>query len=455
VEEAVMRGLRSFVVLLVVAVGLGAYIYFVDAKRTPGAASDREKVFEIESGEVTEMTIRTETGEVTSLRRADDGWRIVEPEELTADRTEASGLATSLSTLEVQRVVDEAPPSLAEYGLETPRVEVTFRTGETAEPRRLIIGDKTATGGDLYARTDASQRVFLIPAYLESTFNRSLFELRDKSVLKFDRDRADAIALVTGDRTVELRKADGQWRLTSPLQARGDYSTVEGLVGRLSTGQMKSIVDADDATLRTYGFDRPFVTARIGSGSAQATLQVGAETADGGRYARDTSRPLVFTVDSYLVDELTRDASEYRPKDVFEFRPFNATRLEVERNGATVVFEKQEGEPDDFRDRWAQTSPARETIDTAKLDDLLSALSNLRADSYVDGRGAGIDSPVATVRVRYQDDQKTEQVTLGRSADRALARRTDEPGAAVIDASSLDRIVELLDELEGPAAETE
>jgi hypothetical protein len=452
VAEAVMRGLRSFVVLLVIALALGAYIYFVDAERTPGA-NDREMVFEIDSDAITEMTIRSETGEVTSLRRTDEGWQIVEPEALAADRTEASSVATSLSTLEVQRVVDEAPPDLAEYGLETPRMEVAFRTGDTAEPQRLMIGDKTATGGDLYARTGETQRVFLIPAYLEGTFNRGLFDLRDKAVLRFDRDAAETVALVGRDRTVELRKADGEWRLTRPMEARADYGTVEGLVGQLSTAQMKSIVGADEGAARTYGLDRPFVTARIGTGSAQAALEIGGETADGGRYARDVSRPLIFTVDSYLVEELAREAAEYRRKDVFEFRPFNATRLEIDRNGATVMFEKQKPDEGDAGDRWAQTSPPTEAIDRATLDELLSALSNLRVESYVDGRAAAVDTPVATVRVRYQDGQRQEEVILGRSADRGLARRADEPGAAVVDTSSLDRIGELLDGLGRPPAD--
>ena len=37
-----MRGLRSFHVLLVVAAGLGAYLYFVESKREPGDAKKNE-----------------------------------------------------------------------------------------------------------------------------------------------------------------------------------------------------------------------------------------------------------------------------------------------------------------------------------------------------------------------------------------------------------------------------
>ena len=40
-----MRGLRSFLLLLVVALALGAYVYFVESKRDPSSGDDKEKVF--------------------------------------------------------------------------------------------------------------------------------------------------------------------------------------------------------------------------------------------------------------------------------------------------------------------------------------------------------------------------------------------------------------------------
>ena len=42
-----MRGGRSLLVLLVVALGLGAYIYFVESKRDPAGADAKEKAFSV------------------------------------------------------------------------------------------------------------------------------------------------------------------------------------------------------------------------------------------------------------------------------------------------------------------------------------------------------------------------------------------------------------------------
>lgn len=114
---------------------------------------------------------------------------------------------------------------------------------------------------------------------------------------------------------------------------------MDGLVSRVSSVQMKSIVP-DAIDMKTYGLDKPAATVRLGSGSAQATLIIGGPAETGSLYAKDLSRPAVFTIESGLVDDLKKDASEYRQKDLFDARSFNTTRLEIVRNGQTTVFEK-------------------------------------------------------------------------------------------------------------------
>ena len=62
-----MRGVKSFIALLVIALGLGAYLYFVESKRTPGDdAPEKEKVFTVEADKIDEVTIKAESGDRTT-----------------------------------------------------------------------------------------------------------------------------------------------------------------------------------------------------------------------------------------------------------------------------------------------------------------------------------------------------------------------------------------------------
>jgi hypothetical protein len=449
-----MGRVRSFIALLVIALGLGGYIYFVESERAPSSdPKPKAKVFEgVQADKIEEITIAMKDGDRTTLTKSGSDWQIVAPLKTAADQTEASGLTTNLTTLEVQHVVDEAPEDLKQFGLAEPRSEVAFRLAGEKEPKRLLVGNKTATGGDVYAKVGADKRVILIPGYLESTFVRSTFDMRDKSALKFEREKVDGLTVVSGGSTVRIKKDANDWMLAEPVAARADFGTVEGVVGRLSGAQMKAIVSAEpsDADMKKYGLTSPAVTVRLNAGSAQAALALGGDAGEGNVYARDLSRPMVFTLESAIADELKKGAADFRKKDLFEFRPFNAKRVEITQGGQAILFERVENKDPKApsTDKWVQSAPAKKDADMAKMDSLLSSLSNLRATSFVEtASGTGLDAPVLSVAVRYDDGKKEERVTFGVRGDNYHAARSGEPGAMKIEKGDYESALKALNEV--------
>jgi hypothetical protein len=446
-----MRGLRSFLALFVILIGLGAYLYFVESKRTPGSDSDddREKVFAVEADKIDEVTIKSASGDRTTLKKTGEDWQIVSPINAIPDSAEMSGITSNLSTLEIQRVVDENASELKEFGLAEPRIEVTFSAGGT--PQTLQIGDKTPVGSDLYAKLRDQKKVFLIASYLESSFNKGTFDLRDKAALKLDRDKVDSIEIVTADRQLRFQKADGEWRMTQPAAGRTDYTAVESLVGRLGTAQMKSIAAAEGADLKQYGLEQPQATVRIGTGSSQAVLLVGGKAGEEGNvYAKDQSRPAVFTLESSLLDELKKDASEFRQKDLFDARSFNTTRVEIARGGQTTAFEKSKVKNKEGveEEKWRQVAPETKDVDSARVDSLLTSITGARADSFqADTAKTGLDKPELTATLTFDEGKKKETVAFARSGSDGYASRAGEPGAAKIPASTVESIVKALEEI--------
>ena len=447
-----MHGLRSTVALAVIFVALFAYVYFVESRRpAEGLEPAKAKVFAIEADNVQALRVITDDREQTALEKRDGAWHIVEPIEAQADEAGASGIATSLETLEVQRVVEDVPSDFARYGLAEPRIELGFKIEGETDFRRLLIGDKTATGGDLYAKRSDEERVFLIAGHLESTFNHSTFDLRDKSILRFDRATVDRVEIKTGAQVVALARLTGtDWSMTVPWPVRADYGSVESLIGRLSTSRMQEIVaqEADDSA--AYGLDQPLATVIVGTGSSRATLLIGRSSDDTSIYARDLSRPTVFTVESSILDEIQKPAVDFRSKDLFGFRLFNAARFEITRDGETLAFEKTTENAQNTEETWRQVAPSDAEVNRSKVDDMLSKFSGLRTDSFAPTRtDTGLDAPFATVVVRYGENQKEEHVAFGRSGDRVYGLSGDEPGAAVLDAAAVDEALKAVDAI-GP-----
>jgi hypothetical protein len=443
-----MRGLRTFGGLVVILVALGGYLYFVESKRTPGdSGPKKEKVFNVESDKIDEISIKAEAGDQTTLRKSGSSWQIVAPVNAKPDDAEVSGLTSNLSSVEMQSVVDENAADLKEFGLAEPRVRVTFKAG--GQSQTLEIGNKTPPGSDLYAKRASDKKVFLIASYLDSTFNRKTFDLRDKAAIRVDRDKLDALEVITPDRTLRFAKANNEWQMTAPSAGRADFSAVEALTGRIAGLQMKSIAEAEASDLKKYGLDKPTATVKIGSGSSQATLLIGSKTADG-VYARDASRPAVFTIDATLLDDLKKDPFEYRQKDLFDARSFNSTRLEIVRGGQSHTFEKTKSKSKDGKEeeKWRQVAPQARDVDQAKVESLLSAITGAQATGAAPASAkAALDKPELTTTIKYDDGKKEDRVTFGRSGTNAYAVRASDNTPVTVSATTIDAIVKALEDI--------
>jgi hypothetical protein len=260
----------------------------------------------------------------------------------------------------------------------------------------------------------------------------------------------DGLDVDAGGKQLVIAKDGGDWKITKPVQTRADFGSVEGLVGRLQSVQMKSIAsdNATPADLKKYGLDKPALTVNLNAGSAKATLLIGGKAADNTVYARDASKAAVVTLESALVDELKKSADDYRRKDIFEFRPFNANRVELTRNGQTAVFEKVKGQGDNAQDKWRRVSPTAGDVDKDKVDSLLGKLSNMRATSFAESTAkTGLDKPALTVSVKFDEGKKEEKAAFGQTGSDVYVSRPTEAGAAKVDAADFNEAIKSLDEL--------
>jgi hypothetical protein len=483
VEATLMHRGRNTLFLLVIGLALGAYVYFVEMKREPkpeAAEAARTKVFkDLDAAKIESVTVKASAGDSTTLKKTNDAWQIVAPAESAVDVSEVSSVTTNLASLESTRVVDEQPKDLAKFGLAEPRVDITFRAAGDKADRRLQLGSKTPTGGDLYAKLANEPKVFLVPSYLESSLDRTTFQLRDKTTLKFDRDKTDSLEVAAaGAPAMKFVKHGEAWTMTQPVAARTESSAVEGLVGRIASAQMKSLAaQAPDAgELGTYGLAKPAVQVTVGAGSATAGLLVGNESQDSGAYAKDASRPMVFTIEKALADDLKKGPADYRLKDLLEFRAFTGKKIEIARGGVTHAFEKKKVAPEkgpekgtekgadkdagkdgkaapavtavtDAVETWTQTQPAPAAgakVDATKIDDLATKLADLRADSFVDKLPAGATT-FATVSTQFDEDGKSEQVTIYQSGADYFATRANDTGALKLKAADVEAVTKALD----------
>lgn len=197
-------------------------------------------------------------------------WWLVEPEHAPADSGVVTSLLFTLSEPRPQGEVSGSPSraELAAYGLEPARATVRLhleRDGESVV-RELEVGDatplRTSTGGvrSYYVAVPGRDGIYTLSSYpIENIFN-GMQAFRLMQFARFGPDNAKALRLLwEGKAPVELALEGEAWRLTGPVKAPADRSSVRDLLYDLELIRAEEIVSqqATDEELAQYGLDNP------------------------------------------------------------------------------------------------------------------------------------------------------------------------------------------------------
>ena len=170
-----MRGFRSTLILLAVLLGLLGYIYFYEMKRPrPNQEPPKQKVFSRRGRQD-----RGTRGEGVRRRphgAAEVGHDVVHRGAAADEGRRDRGHRASPRTSRRWRSSGSwtrRRPTWRSSAWRRRRPRWRSEVAGEKDQQRLLLGDKTATGGELYAKLPSEKRVFLVSAFLETTFNRA------------------------------------------------------------------------------------------------------------------------------------------------------------------------------------------------------------------------------------------------------------------------------------------
>ena len=156
------------------------------------------------------------------LEKDGDQWRVAAPAELperfVLDQTQVESLVGAFSNLRAAEFADNTTPE--EVGLATPPLVITATT--VSGPARLEMGD-TADKQTFVKRGDGTQ-IYKIASYAHDRLDKSLDDLRDMRLMRYDVADATRLSITEGDRRLVFEK-DGDWKMT---ESNGE--SVDGFV---------------------------------------------------------------------------------------------------------------------------------------------------------------------------------------------------------------------------------
>lgn len=296
---------RTTLILLALLAGLGGFYYFSErrGKKEPEA----NRIYSFQEEDVTLVTLR-KGSEVIQLRREGEEWSITIPIQAKGDREVIQSLLFRLAQAQIDRVLEEHPKDLGEFGLQNPslQVEITLKDGQVLPP--LLLGDRTPLGESIYAKLSNAERVFLVGSFVKSNLERPLQELQDRRLLVFETRDIKGIRLVYGKKVIRLAKEGETWKLEAPAVAEAHPGKVFSLLLTLKELKFKETLRKRDGKLDQYGLVPPLaeVTLVKADGTELPPLLIGKREQDH-RYVKLKTAPTVYTIDPQLWDDLPKD----------------------------------------------------------------------------------------------------------------------------------------------------
>ena len=164
---------------------------------------------------------------------------------------------------------------------------------------------------------------------------------------------------------------------------------------------------------------------------------------------------MVFTLETSVLTDIKKKPEDVRLKDLFEFRTFTATGLDIS-HGATALTIAKEKPAAPAKDKpaeaspvpapapaevWKQKKPTAKDLNQSAVLDLLNGVSTLRAESFADKALASGEDIVIVARFGDASAPKEERVTIRKSGGVVQVIRPGDPGAAVIAPAEFDKIL--------------
>ncbi len=464
-------------VLVLVLAGLGSWIWFVERKQEPKPEGERAKVtvLAVDKAKAKEISLAAAGAETIRLVKEGSGWKVAAPFSAPADASAVESMLTSLEKLEADEVVVEQAANPAEYGLDKASRTVTAVVEGAPAPLAVEFGAKSPDGSSVYARTAGSAKVYLVPQWVEGTFDKKPFDLRDRDLLHVKRDDVRSLEVSGPEGSYTLARTDaGEWAFTKPVPTRAGRWSVDGLLGTVENLRMDSVAAEAATDLEPFGLDAPArsVSLVLKDGSTRA-LEIGAPAPDptatpapspspaktGERpeppkptkyYARQAGTGLVAVVPASLADDLAKGMGELRAKRLLEVATYETEGFEVVAGGAKKTYAKSTTRDKDGLDKtqWKRTAPDAKELETTKVEDALFKMGGVEASEFVDQPAAlaayGLDAPVLKVTVKAKGESWIE---VGKKDAACYARRSGDAAVLKLDPAKAEELIKAFSEL--------
>ncbi len=403
---------RTTLLLLLVVLGLGAYLYYVEMPSAEQEAKAK-RLYDVKADDISELTLTYQDHEIALMKTGEE-WHMSKPLDVLADATAVKNIAATLADAESKKELTESSGDLSVYGLDKPFVVVHAKAKDKDLPV-FSVGKTTPIGSNAYVQRADDKKIFLTNSAFRTGLDKQPKDLRDKTILNFADGDVQRIELHAADKDIRLGLKNGAWVIEQPGSFIADATIVRTLLSSLRSLRANDFPDAAPEQLAAYGLTNPRlkVSLFLGKDNARKDILLGGDNGDKKEvYLQTSGNPTVYTVSDWVMRDLNKDAGELRDKTVLAFDRAALTAIEVRR-----------ADGDQFKligsdkDGWkVDGNPGN--VATSAMSQWLGDLHDLKgfeiaADNPTNLASFGLDAPLMTITFKGAQDVALGSILIG------------------------------------------
>jgi len=419
--------LRGLIFAVAVLVGLVGTLYWSNHRKASepvqAAATDTPpKILALNESEISRVDLKKKTGPELVLDKGNGNWQISSPDKLAADQSAVNGVVSTLSSLSSERVVEDKPDDLSQFGLTNPALEVDV-TSKSNSTHKLLIGDDTPTSNGAYAKLDGDPRVFTIASYTKTSIDKSVNDLRDRRLLTIEPDKVSRVDLTANQQDIEFGRNKDQWQILKPKPLRADSYQVDDLVRKLIDAKMDLSSEDQKKAASAFASGKPVATAKLTTDTGTQELQVRKNKDD--YYAKSSLVRGVYKVGNEVGTGLDKKLDDFRNKKVFDFGYSDPDKVEIHDGSNSYSLTKGGND-------WFGADGKK--LDLTSAESVIDKIRDCEAAKFAD---SGFGTSTLDIRVTSNRGKRVEKVSIAKQGSDYLAKRENEPALYVLDASKV------------------
>ena len=435
---------KTTLILAIVFAVLLTVVLFMNKEQTKKEKIEEKakKLANIEKDNVSELILSFNN---IQAKKEDDDWKIISPVETEGDKNAIEGVLGMFSWANIERTISEDTSNLAPFGLDPAKAEMIII--HSAGSDTFYVGDKNATGSFVFARKGHEPRVFLTTTSLKTNAEKTLFDLRNKKVLGFEKNDVRSFLLKNKDGQFTLSKSGSDWKLDEPVNDMADKSKVDNILNGVNNEQAKEFVDENPTNLQKYGLSNPniIVNMYLGENKAKKSLFIGNQK-DKQFYAKDDSRKPVFLVDSSFVNKLNVNLFDLRNKEIAKFTTTDVDSFRLDYSDSLIVCSK------DTSGDWLVIEPELRKAKSWKMSSITSAVSNIKVETFVDDNPSnlnkyGLEKPRIKATFYKKGDQLRDILIGTTKGEQVYAKTGDSKSIYLINKDIVETLTPKLDDI--------